>query len=67
MTINDNTMEIRMPPITAMASGCSICDPAPKARDSGSMPAMAAMAALVAREVLEDHGLTAWPKRIQSG
>ena len=30
--ISDSTMEIRMPPMTAMASGCSICEPAPRAK-----------------------------------
>ena len=35
-----------MPPMTAMASGCSICDPAPIARARGSMPAAAAKAVI---------------------
>ena len=35
-----------MPPITAIASGCSICDPAPIASASGNMPAMAASAVM---------------------
>ena len=39
-------MEISSPPITAMASGCSICDPAPSAKASGSMPQTAAMAVI---------------------
>ena len=35
-------MDISSPPITAIASGCSICDPAPSAKASGNMPQMAA-------------------------
>ncbi len=27
--ISDNTIELSSPPITAIARGCSICDPAP--------------------------------------
>ena len=36
-------MEITSPPMTAMASGCSICEPEPSASASGSMPLTAAM------------------------
>ena len=32
--------------MTAMASGCSICEPAPSASASGSMPATAASAVI---------------------
>src|SRR3954454_11983263 len=35
VTIRLRTIEIVTPPITAIASGCSICDPAPKANASG--------------------------------
>lgn len=34
--ISDRIMEIRIPPITAIARGCSICEPAPHASESGS-------------------------------
>ena len=30
--MSDSTIEIRMPPMTAIASGWSICDPAPDQR-----------------------------------
>ena len=36
-----------MPPITAMAKGCSICEPAPKASASGIMPATVASAVIM--------------------
>ena len=36
-----------MPPITAMASGCSICEPAPQASASGIMPATVASAVIM--------------------
>ena len=39
-------METRIPPITAMASGCSICEPAPSAKASGNMPATVARAVI---------------------
>src|SRR5213595_2188445 len=42
----DSTIEINIPPITAMASGCSICEPAPQAKAKGSMPAMVASAVM---------------------
>src|SRR5437016_8887426 len=35
-----------IPPITAMASGCSIWEPAPKASDSGIIPATVAIAVI---------------------
>src|SRR6267143_5261830 len=37
--MSDRTIEITTPPITEIASGCNICDPAPNANDSGSIPA----------------------------
>jgi len=43
---SDKTIETRIPPITAIASGCSICDPAPSAKASGSIPATAARAVI---------------------
>ena len=46
VTPSDRTIETRIPPITAMASGCSICEPAPNAKARGSMPAMVAMAVI---------------------
>lgn len=39
---NDRTIEIRVPPITAIASGCNICDPAHHATASGRVPATVA-------------------------
>ena len=42
----DNAIEIKIPPITAMASGCSICEPAPQAKANGSMPAIVASAVM---------------------
>ena len=44
--ISDSTMEIKMPPMTAIASGCNICEPAPQARDNGIIPATAAIAVI---------------------
>ena len=35
--ISDSAIEIRTPPITAMARGCSICEPAPSANASGNV------------------------------
>ena len=43
---SDSSIEIRMPPMTAIASGWSICDPAPSASASGSIPATAASAVM---------------------
>ena len=40
--MSERTIEARIPPMTAMASGCSICDPAPIASESGSIPAIVA-------------------------
>jgi len=37
-------MDRARPPIAAIASGCNICDPDPKANASGSMPVTAAKA-----------------------
>ena len=44
--MSESTIEMRIPPMTAMASGCSICEPAPIASASGSMPATAAIAVI---------------------
>jgi len=44
--IEDKTMDAAIPPITAMARGCNICDPAPNASDSGIMPATVASAVI---------------------
>jgi hypothetical protein len=44
--IRDSTIEMSIPPITAMASGCSICDPAPIANASGNIPATVASAVI---------------------
>jgi hypothetical protein len=43
---SDNTMELSSPPTTAMANGCSICEPAPMAKANGSMPAIVASAVM---------------------
>ena len=45
VTISDSSIEMRIPPITAMASSWSICDQA-TATASGSMPATAASAVM---------------------
>src|SRR6202049_3618296 len=42
VTMSDKTIEMITPPITAIAKGCNICDPAPKANASGSIPAIVA-------------------------
>lgn len=44
--MSDNTIEIRIPPMTAIANGCNICDPEPIASDNGNMPATAAIAVI---------------------
>ena len=46
VTISDKATETRMPPVTAMANGCSICEPEPSASASGSMPHIAATAVI---------------------
>jgi len=40
--MSESTMELRMPPTTVMASGWSICEPAPMAKANGNIPAMVA-------------------------
>ena len=45
--INDSTIEIAIPPITAIASGCSICEPAPRANANGNIPVTAAIAVIM--------------------
>lgn len=40
-------MDAIIPPITAMASGCSICEPAPIASERGIMPAIVASAVIM--------------------
>src|ERR1019366_8901726 len=40
------TIEMVRPPMTAIASGCSICEPAPSAKASGNMPQTAARAVM---------------------
>ena len=44
---NDNTIDAMMPPTTAIASGWSICDPAPHPRASGIIPATVASAVIM--------------------
>src|SRR6266404_7991079 len=44
--MSESTMEITTPPITAIARGCNICEPAPIAKDSGSIPASVASAVM---------------------
>ncbi len=44
--MRESTIEIRIPPMTAIARGWSICEPAPSPRESGSMPAMVARAVI---------------------
>ncbi len=44
--MSESTMEMRTPPMTAIASGCSICDPAPMAKASGNIPATVAKAVM---------------------
>ena len=39
-------MDTSSPPITAIASGCSICEPEPSAKASGNMPQIAAIAVI---------------------
>jgi hypothetical protein len=46
VTISESSIEIKMPPMTAIASGRTICDPAPSASASGSIPATAANAVI---------------------
>ena len=44
--MSDKTIDATIPPMTAIASGCSICEPAPMASDSGIIPAMVASAVI---------------------
>ena len=44
---SDSTIDARIPPITAIASGCSICEPAPQPSASGIMPATVASAVIM--------------------
>ncbi len=47
MITSDSTIDATIPPITAMASGCSICDPAPNPSASGIIPATVASAIIM--------------------
>src|SRR6266568_3967393 len=44
--MSESTMELRMPPTTAMASGFSMAEPAPMPKAKGSMPATVAKAVM---------------------
>src|SRR5258708_34089820 len=44
--MSESTMEITTPPITAIAKSCNTCEPAPIAKDRGSIPASVARAVM---------------------
>ena len=44
--MSESTIDASNPPMTAIARGCSICDPAPMASDNGIIPAMVASAVI---------------------